>query len=169
VATLAACSLEPALENSPDRLIEDLNTLSVARRARRHLNEASRAPRQILKQGGVWMTPLIRRIAALALVFGLLLVAVSGCRGSGRKEDSDTVPAVGSNESERPVAPDYRSGESAGSDSGSSGANESTGSDYGSDESTAPDSSTDPCAFPDDPLCSRNPIKVPPPDISNWP
>jgi hypothetical protein len=109
---------------------------------------------------------MIRRIAAPTLLVGLLLVAISGCRGSDGTEESDTVPAVGSDGSERSVAPEYGSGESTGSDYGP---NEPNGSDYGSDESTAPDSYTDPCAFSDDPLCSHTPVKVPPPNISNWP
>jgi hypothetical protein len=112
------------------------------------------------------MTRLIRRIAALVILFGLSLIAVSGCRGSDSTEDIVTVPSVRSGESERSVAPDYGSVESTES---KYGPNESHGSGNGSHESTAPDSSTDPCAFWDDPACPHTPIKVPPPDISNWP
>jgi hypothetical protein len=133
---------------------------------------------QLSKGGGSMSRLTTRRIAALALLFGLSLVAVSGCRGSDGGAGSGTAPAVESNGSEGsvapdygsedPVAPDYRSDEPSGSDYGSS---EPTGSDHGSTELSGsdPEPSTDPCAFPDDPLCSRTPVKVPPPSISNWP
>lgn len=100
---------------------------------------------------------MTRRIVALALLFGLSLVTVSACGGSDGG-GSGTAPAVESNGSDGPAVPDY-------------GSDELTGSDYGSDEPTGsdPEPSTDPCAFGGDPLCSRTPIKVPPPDISNWP
>jgi hypothetical protein len=100
---------------------------------------------------------MTRRIVALALLFGLSLVTVSACGGSDGG-GSGTAPAVESNGSDGPAVPDY-------------GSDEPTGSDYGSDEPTGsdPEPSTDPCAFGGDPLCSRTPIKVPPPDISNWP
>jgi hypothetical protein len=110
---------------------------------------------------------MTRRIVALALLFGLSLVTVSACGGSDGG-GSGTAPAVESNGSDGPAVPDYGSDEPTGSDYGS---DEPTGSDYGSDEPTGsdPEPSTDPCAFGGDPLCSRTPIKVPPPDISNWP
>jgi hypothetical protein len=121
---------------------------------------------------------MVRRIAALALLFALFLITVSGCRGSDATGESSTVPAVGSDGSERSVAPDYGSSESTASDYGSDestgsdyGSNEPNGSAYGSDDSTASDSgsSTDPCAFQGDQLCPDTPVKVPPPNISNWP
>ena len=103
--------------------------------------------------------PVTKRILTLALLMGLSLVAVSGCGGSDGGGGSATVPTVESNGSEEePVVPDY-------------GSDESAESEYGSEESTVPDQqpSTDPCAFPGDPLCPDTPVKVPPPDISNWP
>jgi hypothetical protein len=116
-----------------------------------------------------------RRIATMAILFGLSLVTIAGC-GEG---DSATVPAVESNGSEEePVAPDYEYDESAEPEYGSDepvapddGYDESAESEYGSEEPAAPDQqpSTNPCAFPGDPLCPDTPVKVPPPDISNWP
>ena len=113
--------------------------------------------------------PVTKTILILALLMGLSLVAVSGCGGSDGGGGSATVPTVESNGSEEePVVPDYGSDESAESEYGSE---ESAEPGYGSEESTVPDQqpSTDPCAFPGDPLCPDTPVKVPPPDISNWP
>ena len=95
----------------------------------------------------------------MAVLFGLSLVTIAGCGGGDSGDGSGTVPAVESNGSEEePLAPDYEYDESAESE-------------YGSEEPAVPDQqpSTNPCAFPGDPLCPDTPVKVPPPDISNWP
>jgi hypothetical protein len=113
---------------------------------------------------------MTKRITTLAVLFGLSLVTIAGCSGSDGGDGSVTVPPIESNGSEseeEPVTPDYGSDESAEPEYGSG---ESVEPGYGSDESAIPDQpSTNPCAFPGDPLCPDTPVKVPPPDISNWP
>jgi hypothetical protein len=122
---------------------------------------------------------MTKRIAMMAVLFGLSLVTIAGCGGGDSGDGSGTVPAVESNGSEEePLAPDYEYDESAESEYGSEepavpddGYDESAESEYGSEEPAVPDQqpSTNPCAFPGDPLCPDTPVKVPPPDISNWP
>jgi hypothetical protein len=105
----------------------------------------------------------------LAVLFGLSLVTIAGCGRGDSGDGGGTVPTVESNGSaEESVAPDYAPDESAEPGYGS---DESAASEYGSEEPAVPDQqpSTNPCAFPGDPLCPRTPVEVPPPDISNWP
>lgn len=105
-----------------------------------------------LSGGGVSMPRLAtRRVAILALAFGLSLVTMSGCGGDDRSRSINVdVPAV---DPEPPLAPVTPPPDFA------------TEPEQPADPVTEP--TTNPCAFWDDPLCP-GPIKVPPPDLSGW-
>ena len=95
-----------------------------------------------------------RRIWALVAA-GVATVFLAAC---GPSSSSDT-PLPSGTESTDTYTPSY----------------ESTDSYTPSYESTDPASyepppaaTTDPCAFPGDPLCPDTPVTVPPPDLGSW-
>jgi hypothetical protein len=96
---------------------------------------------------------ITRRVAALVLAFGLSLVAVSGCGGDDPGRGSRVnAPAV---EPESPADPVTEPEQP-----------DPVTEPEQPDPATEP--TTNPCAFPGDPLCSDTPLKVPPPDFSGW-
>jgi len=95
-----------------------------------------------------------RRICALVAA-GVATVFLAAC---GPSSSSDT-PLPSGTESTDTYTPSY----------------ESTDTYTPSYESTDPASyepppaqTTDPCAFPGDPLCPDTPVTVPPPDLGSW-
>jgi len=105
-----------------------------------------------------------RRICALVAA-GVATVFLAAC---GPSSSSDT-PLPAGTESTDPYTPSYESTDSY------TPSYEPTDPYTPSYESTDPASyepppepTTDPCAFPGDPLCPDTPVTVPPPDLGSW-
>ena len=100
---------------------------------------------------------MIRPVVTLALVFGLLLVGVSGCGGDD---------AAGSGSVNVPAAEPQQADPTTHPAPVPEPEPEPAPEPEPSDPSTDP--TTNPCAFPGDPLCPGTPVDVPPPDLTGW-
>ena len=104
----------------------------------------------------------MRRVAALALALGLVLLGAAGCAGDDAAgSEGVSVPAPAPE-----PAPDATIEPEPEPEPEPAPEPDPAAEPEQSDPSTEP--TTDPCAYPGDPLCPSTPIEVPPPDLSNW-